>query len=154
MQLSNNKKFMKKIFFYLLLFVVSTGTKNVRAQYYCDSSAIDISLEDCLATGENQTTYGMIQCIDTAYAAWDAELNKNYKLLMSVLGEEEKEKLKIAQKAWITMRDADIAFIGLYSENLEGSMYRVSANFHSMEIVQLRALQLKSYYEEISEIRK
>ncbi|MBK7566947.1 MAG: DUF1311 domain-containing protein [Bacteroidetes bacterium] len=109
--------------------------KTSKAQFYSDTTTIDINLTDCLATGENQTTYGMIQCIDTAYAAWDVELNKYYKLLMTVLTEEEKEKLKTAQKAWITMRDADISFIGLYSENLEGSMYRVSANYHTMEIV-------------------
>lgn len=127
---------------------------NAKAQFYSDTTTIDISLNDCLATGENQTTYGMIQCIDTAYAAWDMELNKYYKLLMSVLNEEEKEKLKTAQKAWIIMRDADIAFIGLYSENLEGSMYRVSANYHTMEIVRLRALQLQSFYTEISELRE
>lgn len=143
------KKYIPVLFIALQLIIT-----NSKAQFYSDTTKIDITLEDCLATGENQTTYGMIQCIDTAYAAWDAELNKNYKLLMSVLGEEEKEKLKSAQKAWITMRDADIAFIGLYSENLEGSMYRVSANYHTMEIVRLRALQLRSFYTEIMEVRQ
>ena len=128
--------------------------KTSKAQFYSDTTTIDINLTDCLATGENQTTYGMIQCIDTAYAAWDVELNKYYKLLMTVLTEEEKEKLKTAQKAWITMRDADISFIGLYSENLEGSMYRVSANYHTMEIMRLRALQLRSFYTEIMEVRQ
>lgn len=142
----------KKFFFVCATILITTNT--LKAQFYSDTTTIDIRLNDCLATGENQTTYGMIQCIDTAYAAWDIELNKYYKLLMSVLNEEEKEKLKTAQKAWIIMRDADIAFIGLYSENLEGSMYRVSANYHTMEIVRLRALQLQSFYTEISELRE
>lgn len=119
----------------LICTAILITNKTSKAQFYSDTTTIDINLTDCLATGENQTTYGMIQCIDTAYAAWDVELNKYYKLLMTVLTEEEKEKLKTAQKAWITMRDADISFIGLYSENLEGSMYRVSANYHTMEIV-------------------
>ena len=146
---------MKKYFFYaLLLLCCICFVKKTDAQFYSDTTTIDIALDDCLATGENQTTYGMIQCIDTAYAAWDVELNKNYKLLMSVLGEEEKEKLKTAQKAWITMRDADNAFIGLYSDNLGGSMYKVSANYHAMEIVRLRALQLRSFYTEIMEVRQ
>ena len=135
----------------LICTAILITNKTSKAQFYSDTTTIDINLTDCLATGENQTTYGMIQCIDTAYAAWDVELNKYYKLLMTVLTEEEKEKLKTAQKAWITMRDADISFIGLYSENLGGSIYRVSANYHTMEIVRLRALQLQSFYTEISE---
>ena len=138
----------------LICTAILITNKTSKAQFYSDTTTIDINLTDCLATGENQTTYGMIQCIDTAYAAWDVELNKYYKLLMTVLTEEEKEKLKTAQKAWITMRDADISFIGLYSENLEGSMYRVSANYHTMEIVRLRALQLRSFYTEIMEVRE
>ncbi|MBP8916978.1 MAG: DUF1311 domain-containing protein [Chitinophagales bacterium] len=138
----------------LICTAILITNKTSKAQFYSDTTTIDINLTDCLATGENQTTYGMIQCIDTAYAAWDVELNKYYKLLMTVLTEEEKEKLKTAQKAWITMRDADIAFIGLYSENLEGSMYRVSANYHTMEIMRLRALQLRSFYTEIMEVRQ
>ena len=140
--------------FVLLFWPLCLLNTTLKAQFYTDTTIIDISLNDCLATGENQTTYGMIQCIDTAYAAWDVELNKYYKLLISVLNEEEKEKLKTAQKAWITMRDADISFIGLYSENLEGSMYRVSANYHTMEIMRLRALQLRSFYTEIMEVRE
>lgn len=144
-------KIKKLLFFCATILIINTTLK---AQFYSDTATIDINLTDCLATGENQTTYGMIQCIDTAYAAWDVELNKYYKLLMTVLTEEEKEKLKTAQKAWITMRDADISFIGLYSENLEGSMYRVSANYHTMEIVRLRALQLRSFYTEIMEVRQ
>ncbi|MBK7037118.1 MAG: DUF1311 domain-containing protein [Bacteroidetes bacterium] len=138
----------------LICTAILITNKTSKAQFYSDTTTIDINLTDCLATGENQTTYGMIQCIDTAYAAWDVELNKYYKLLMTVLTEEEKEKLKTAQKAWITMRDADISFIGLYSENLEGSMYRVSANYHTMEIMRLRALQLRSFYTEIMEVRQ
>ena len=138
----------------LICTAILITNKTSKAQFYSDTTTIDINLTDCLATGENQTTYGMIQCIDTAYAAWDVELNKYYKLLMTVLTEEEKEKLKTAQKAWITMRDADISFIGLYSENLEGSMYRVSANYHTMEIMRLRALQLRSFYTEIMEVRE
>ena len=138
----------------LICTAILITNKTSKAQFYSDTTTIDINLTDCLATGENQTTYGMIQCIDTAYAAWDVELNKYYKLLMTVLTEEEKEKLKTAQKAWITMRDADIAFIGLHSENLEGSMYRVSANYHTMEIMRLRALQLRSFYTEIMEVRQ
>ena len=143
---------MKNILFFSVLILLKSN--QVCAQYYSDTTAIDLKLEDCLSTGENQTTYGMIQCIDSAYTAWDAELNKNYKLLMSVLNEEEKDKLKTAQRNWLAFRDSNNAFVGLYSENLAGSMYRVSANFHAMEMVRLRALELKSYYTEIHDIRE
>lgn len=120
------------------------------AQYYTDTTEIDLKLSDCLSIGENQTTYGMIQCIDSAYIAWDAELNKNYKLLMSVLNEEERDKLKTAQRNWLAYRDANNEFVGLYSQNLGGTMYIVSANFSAMEMVRLRALELISYYNEIT----
>lgn len=143
---------MKIILFFSVLILLKSH--QVCAQYYSDTTAIDLKLEDCLSTGENQTTYGMIQCIDSAYNAWDAELNKNYKLLMSILTEEEKDKLKTAQRNWLAFRDSNNEFVGLYSENLAGSMYRVSANFHSMEMVRLRALELKSYYDEIHDVRQ
>jgi uncharacterized protein YecT (DUF1311 family) len=143
---------MKIILFFSVLFLLKSN--QVRAQYYSDTTSIDLKLEDCLSISENQTTYGMIQCIDSAYIAWDAELNKNYKLLMSVLNEDEKDKLKTAQRNWLAFRDSNNEFVGLYSENLAGSMYRVSANFHSMEMVRLRALELKSYYDEIHDVRQ
>jgi len=122
----------------------------ISAQLYCDTTAIDTQLSECLDNSENQSTYGMMACIDTAYVAWDNELNTIYNLLMTVLTPEEKEKLKTAQRNWIAFRDAESEFIGTYSFDLGGSMYRVSANYRVMELVRIRVLQLQSHYEEIT----
>lgn len=141
-----------KIFFSLaVLILILLNSNGISAQYYSDTTEIDLILSDCLSIGENQTTYGMIQCIDSANIAWDAELNKYYKLLMNALNPEEQDKLKTAQRSWLAMRDANNAFVGIYCQNLGGTMHIVSANYRAMETVRLRALELKSFYEEIFE---
>ena len=46
---------------------------------------IDRKLDDCLGTAENQSTYGMIDCIRTASEEWDKELNTEYRKLLALL---------------------------------------------------------------------
>jgi uncharacterized protein YecT (DUF1311 family) len=44
---------------------------------------------------------------DAELAAADAKLNETYKSIISQLRDEDREKLRTAQRAWIQMRDAD-----------------------------------------------
>lgn len=53
----------------------------------------------------------MVNCEITARQEWDVELNKYYKLLMSLLDSAGKEKLKIAQRQWIEFRDKEFEII-------------------------------------------
>jgi len=112
---------------------------------------IDVRTRACLDSVENQTTMGMIGCARRAYEAWDKELNKNYKLLMGVLSAEEKEKLKVAQRNWITWRDSETGFSGTVYGNIEGTMWRTVSADRYADITRQRALDLKVYYDNVAE---
>ncbi len=112
-----------------------------------DKHPIDIKREKCLELDSNQTTYGMMQCEAIAREEWDKEMNKYYKLLMETLTMEEKEKLKIAQRQWLSFRDMELDFSGTMYYNMEGTMWRIVAAGRSCDIVKERALELKGYYD-------
>lgn len=111
--------------------------------------SIDSAYHECLSVEANQSTHGMINCASMAYDAWDAELNRVYKQLMSVLSAEEKEKLKAAQKSWIAWRNSELAFSDLMHDNLGGSMWRVVAAERALTIVRQRVLELQAYCDTV-----
>jgi len=112
-----------------------------------DKHPIDIKVEECLAIHSNQTTIGMIECIQTAMEEWDDELNKYYKLLMNNLDINEQEKLRDAQRQWLVFRDKEFEFIGTRYGKMEGTMFNIIEADSRNNIVRQRALELKSYYD-------
>lgn len=62
------------------------------------------SATDCR---DPQTQADMTRCAGEDYARADRELNAVYAQVRSVLPETERERLKLAQRAWIASRDAD-----------------------------------------------
>ena len=60
---------------------------------------IDVALEKAME--KDYSTAGMIQALGKAQEAWDAELNKNYKKLLTLLKDDGKKKLREAQRAWV-----------------------------------------------------
>lgn len=131
----------RKILFACLLFV----SLFISAQNN-EKHEIDIQLEKCLDSPDNYSTAGMTDCISDAIDAWDKELNKNYKLLMSVLSEEEKELLKKSQRTWITFRDNEMAFSNKMYINMNGSMWLIVAAQRKCDFIRQRTLELKEYY--------
>jgi uncharacterized protein YecT (DUF1311 family) len=111
---------------------------------------IDISLKGCLDSAENQTTVGMMDCGGRARESWDREMNKYYKLLMQQLNENEKAKLRAAQKKWLEYRDAEFENAGAIYYGMEGTMWRIVAVNTQMNLVRQRALDLQSYYENLT----
>jgi len=111
---------------------------------------IDLQLEVCHATPENQTTYGMIQCESDAQTAWDTELNESYQQLMKVLKPAEKQKLRESQRAWMKFRDLEFDFSDHMHYEMSGTMYRVMAAGRRTEFIRQRALDLKQYYKTYS----
>jgi uncharacterized protein YecT (DUF1311 family) len=109
---------------------------------------IDIQLKLCLDSSQNQTTFGMIACHERAEIAWDKELNKYYKLLMKVLSEGEKLKLKTAQRNWLAFRDSEAGFSYSMYTNMEGTMWKISEAARRMALVRQRAQELRSYYDD------
>ena len=110
---------------------------------------IDKALEACI--DKNGSTAGMVQCTDTAYAAWDKELNKNYGALMRTMKPAQKESLRLAQLEWIKYRDLEFKLIDSIYDTLQGTMYipmRIDAR---MEVVKKRAVELKDFLDLVRE---
>jgi uncharacterized protein YecT (DUF1311 family) len=56
--------------------------------------------------------HAMIRCAEMEYRHYDRLLNRNYRLLMRTLPEEEQARLREAQRAWIRFRDLECDFEG------------------------------------------
>lgn len=109
----------------------------------------DKSLEECIA--KNSSTQEMCKCGENALKQWDAELNKYYKLLMSILSTDAKKGLKKSQLAWIKFRDLEFGFLegeNSYFQDF-GSYIGPTIISNKNDIVEARALELKSYYDTI-----
>ncbi len=85
---------------------------------------IGLVADPCLNAPEGAATLSMTQCIGKETKAWDVILNRDYKALITRLDEAQTEKLKEAQRAWLTLRDADCAFP---HEFVRGSLSRPMA---------------------------
>jgi uncharacterized protein YecT (DUF1311 family) len=131
---------------YCLIAMVALLSCSIYAQDKKDT--IDIQLQACLDSSQNQTTVGMIDCEGRAAAAWDKQLNKYYKLLMGVLTGDEKEKLKTSQLNWLKFRDSENDFSSTMYTDMQGTMWRVSNVGAEVDLIKRRALELKSYYED------
>ncbi len=64
----------------------------------------------CLDTEAGMSTHGQVDCIAGETVLWDEVLNADYKRLMALLDQEQKDALRTAQRAWIALRDADCGF--------------------------------------------
>lgn len=134
-----------------LLFLSCILDIEVYAQEEKKQHSIDKLLQECLNIEQNQTAAGMIECTNRAQERWDKELNKNYSLLISKLSADEKEKLKVAQRNWITYRDKEMEFARTMCVNIQGTMWRVVFADRQMEMTKQRALELKVYADNLTE---
>lgn len=133
---------MRNYFPVSLLFVLFASA-NLFAQ---DSkNPIDIYLDTCME--KNPSTMGILKCTDEAFKLWDAELNKYYKLLMGVLNESDAKTLKDAELKWIEFKEKEFANLEHIYSKMEGTMYIPMHALSKLEIVRIRANQLRDYYE-------
>lgn len=117
-------------------------------------SAQDEHRSDKYLEGEiekDSTTAGMNNATLKAMEEWDAEMNKCFKLLMSILDETSKGILKTSQRVWIEYRDKEFKSIDNIFAKKQGTMYTTMAIASKNEIVKTRAQDLKEYYELLSE---
>jgi uncharacterized protein YecT (DUF1311 family) len=110
---------------------------------------IDTRLAECMGTAQNQSTYGMIGCIQAAAEEWDRELNAQYKKLMEILPAETRSKLKAAQKQWIAWRDKEMECSGALYYGMDGSMWKIAAASRHCDVVRQRALDLAAYRKDL-----
>ena len=136
---------------YLLSILILVAATNLYSQTNKRiTHPIDSLLENCLQSDPSSSTASMLNCINSATAQWDDELNKNYKLLMSVLRPEEKEKLKNSQLNWLKFREKEFEFSDAAYNTLEGTMWLVVKANRKLDFVKHRAIELWDYYVDIN----
>jgi uncharacterized protein YecT (DUF1311 family) len=86
-----------------LLLLIMSMTVSLPAQ----SMAPDPINEDCRNAS---TTSAMRTCENARYDAAERELNTTYHILFQRLDNVQKQKLRIAQRAWLRFRDANADF--------------------------------------------
>jgi uncharacterized protein YecT (DUF1311 family) len=116
-----------------------------------EDNPIDKELKSCMNDPEHYSTYGMMECEQKAYDAWDKELNVVYKQLMSELGPKEQQDLKEDQRNWLKFRDSELKFTGDIYGQKEGTMWKPMAIDASAEIIKDRTLQLHHRLDVLNE---
>ena len=76
-----------------------------RTNYEAELMSRMSSVQD---TGFDGSDSQMYYQAEAAYQAWDKELNKVYKLLMSELPESQKTKLRNEERAWLKRKDKEM----------------------------------------------
>ena len=130
---------MRKLFVLVVAIVMTLlCLVNVGAQ---DEKSIGLSREygTCMDKSEGVTSK-MMDCIGTETTRQDARLNKVYQELMAQLDAANKTRLRDAQKAWITFRDANVSF---YSDPNGGTAATVSGADRFLIMTAQRALELE-----------
>lgn len=111
-----------------------------------EEDPIDTTLAGCLDLPSGQSTAGMVQCLVTAYGAWDAALNEAYKDLMASLDPGQKDALRESQRAWLAYRDAEQKFLrSLANAPGVGTIINITTNQAMVDLVKARVLLLRSY---------
>ena len=89
------------------------------------------------------TTLAMNQCYAAASQIRDQEMNKQYKKLMNTLSGEAKNKLRAAQRAWLSYHDSWLeASRGQLSS--QGTLGSVALSAQRLSLVRNQALMLQS----------
>lgn len=137
---------MKKgiLYFVIIVFFVSSKLFSQDSHH-----PIDTYLDSCLE--KDYSTSGMVKCTDDARKMWDDELNKYYKILMKILDEESSKTLKASELQWIEFKEKEFINIDKIYSKMEGTMYIPMRVYAKLEVVKARALQLKDFYDLLTE---
>lgn len=136
---------MKAILFFITLTVLAPCA--YAADAFCDTGRIhpiDAQFKREMDKS-NGITVNMRNAQGTAYVSWDRELNRVYKELMAILSVDEKLRLRDAQRAWLTFRDAETKFWWSESISDGGTLQPVVVADHNIELLKARVCQLYKY---------
>ena len=105
-------------------------------------------------TGFDGSDSQMYYQAEAAYQAWDKELNKVYKLLMSELPDSQKTKLRNEERAWLkgmVNKTKKIIYeeCGEEGENGCGSIVQLRKIGTKMDMVKARTIELARMYDEL-----
>ena len=110
-----------------------------------DPDPIDLALDACFASPDGQSTLGMSECLSTAYAAWDKELNATYQSLSASLDAKSRGLLRRSQRQWIAYRDAERQFWSAPWTEDRGTLIRITLGQANVDLVKDRVRMLRSY---------
>jgi uncharacterized protein YecT (DUF1311 family) len=84
---------------------------------------------------------------DKGAELWEKELNRVYGKLIKSISPDAVQKLKVAQRAWLSFRAEQIAYFDSFYRGLSGTMY-LTAHAHAvMEVTRERVLALDRQLE-------
>ena len=115
-----------------------------------DQNPIDIAMADCI--DKHPSTAGMNACTEKATAMWDSQMNKDYKKLSSKVSADTRQKLVIAQRAWIAFRDSEFGFLDSEYSHASGSMYSTMKLSDRNQVVKARATSIHAYLDLVTDI--
>ena len=113
------------------------------------SDPIDRKATACI--DRDPSTAGMIECLQQAYADWDAELNTVYADVRARVNPQAQSALKDAQRLWISYRDAEFAAIDAIYGAMEGTMWRLAGLSRKVEFLKNRVIELRMYVEDLNQ---
>lgn len=97
-------------------------------------------------TAFSQSNAEMKMDASRSFEVADKAMNEAYKQLMAVLSEEGKNRLKVAQRAWITYRDAQSSFV---AHQFAGGTMEGLENIGALHMLtEERTKRLKEDYEQ------
>jgi uncharacterized protein YecT (DUF1311 family) len=115
------------------------------------TNSIDQFLHSCLTALDGQTIDGMVGCINIAYEKWEDEMNRYITLLQAKLSDNQKAALRLSQENWLKFKEAEFKFLDMLYSTKKGSSYRPIIAEEKMNVIKARALELKDYYEIMSQ---
>ena len=114
-----------------------------------EDDPIDKQATACM--DRNPSTQGMIECLQQAYAQWDAALNTVYADVRLRLNPQAQNALKESQRLWIAYRDAEFLTIDAIYGSMQGTMWIVAGMGQKVEFVKCRVIELRAYADNLSQ---
>lgn len=121
---------------------IQSCIKSVKGSVIRADRCIGTVADPCLKRPGAQSTADMVQCIGREAAVWDDILNETFRRLRDKLNDQQKEKLRDMQRAWIESRDRTCAF---YEDYHQGTIARPMAAFCINRETARRALFLLDF---------
>ncbi len=90
------------------------------------------------AIAQNHSTMGMRHATLKARELWEAEMNRDYKRLLSALTGERRAVLRKSQTAWLAFQDAEMEANALLIANKRGTMWPLLADENALHLVRTR----------------
>ncbi|WP_157825347.1 lysozyme inhibitor LprI family protein [Rahnella sp. AA] len=101
---------------------------------------LDDQLADC--TNKAESTLASIDCYNTGLKAWDAQLNKQYKLLLAEQPAEFQASLKKSQIAWINYRDSYLEAMQNFYRQQSGTIWGITMSEAKLRVTRDKAIEL------------